>query len=317
MRAKMKKMINKVMGGVLLLAMTLTMNVNASTSEAEFTEIMENTDPKLMVSSYEIVEGQTVGGEEFTMKVNVVNTNQYADAMNVMVTYTSDTDNVRLVDCVANQHYEAFVGAGESFSFLMEMEAMDVYEMDAMVMTFQFTYYDKNGVGYQNASMITPKIYKSCEMEINSLNVADTAMVGANSLVNLRYSSTGKLPIASAAMIIEGDISESGKEIALEGIADSEQKSFDYYVDFLSEGEQTLSISFKYQDEDGREYVIKPQEFKVVVSPYQSQVTNVSQVGKSNLVTDENEVYFLAGSIAIIVAVVAVAAIFAVKGKKK
>ena len=317
MRAKMKKMINKVMGGVLLLAMTLSMNVNASTSEAEFTEIMENTDPKLMVSSYEIVEGQTVGGEEFTMKVNVVNTNQYADAMNVMVTYTSDTDNVRLVDCVANQHYEAFVGAGESFSFLMEMEAMDVYEMDAMVMTFQFTYYDKNGVGYQNASMITPKIYKSCEMEINSLNVADTAMVGVNSLVNLRYSSTGKLPIASAAMIIEGDISESGKEIALEGIADSEQKSFDYYVDFLSEGEQTLSISFKYQDEDGREYVIKPQEFKVVVSPYQSQVTNVSQVGKSNLVTDENEVYFLAGSIAIIVAVVAVAAIFAVKGKKK
>lgn len=296
---------------------TESQSQNSRVSAANLETILSNSEPKLIVDSYQIISGQATKGEAFTMRINIRNTNEYADAYNVLMTYTSETDNVRLKDERTNQHYEEFVGAGEVITYEMEFEVLDYFEMDTMIMNFMCTYVDKNGDGYTNSSLITPKINKNCTMKIHALTVADNAVVGAKSLVNVRYSSTGTLPIKSAVMIIEGDILESKKEIELEGVSETEQKSFDYYVNFSSEGEQTLKISFRYMDEEGNEYTLEPKEYSVNVSPYQTTSAKVTKQQQAGFITSENKNYILIGCVAVIVIVLLVSAIWAVKSKDK
>lgn len=283
----------------------------------DVSQVLQNTEPKLIVDSYKVVKGEKSKGEEFTLQINIRNTNQYADAYNVLSTYSSDTDNVRLIDEKTNQHYEEKINAGEVVSYELEMEVLDYYEMDTMVMNFMFTYVDENGVGYSNSSQISPRIVKNCVLEVNSLSIAENAVVGAKALVNVRYSSTGSLPVKAATMIIEGDFPEGKKEFELEGVSDTEQKYFDYYVSFSNPGTQKVSISFKYTDENGQEYELEPETFQVEVSPYEENVTNVKQLDESNLLTGENRKYVIAGCIGVILILIIIGAIAILKKQEE
>ncbi len=286
-------------------------------TDSDIPRVLQNTEPKLIVDSYEVVKGEKSKGEEFTLKVNIRNTNQYAAAYNVLSTYSSDTDNVRLIDEKTNQHYEEKIDAGEVVSYELEMEVLDNYEMDTMVMNFMFTYVDENGVGYTNSSQISPRIVKNCALEINSLSIAENAMVGAKALVNVRYSSTGSLPVKSAIMIIEGDILEGKQEFELEGVSDNEQKYFDYYVSFSNPGTQNVSISFKYTDENGQEYMVEPETFQVEVSPYEKNVTNVKQVDDRDLFAGENKRYIVAGCIGVVMILIIIGVIAILKKQEE
>lgn len=286
-------------------------------TDSSIKEVLEDSEPRLIVDSYEIVKGERSKGERFTIKINVRNTNQYADAYNVLVTYSSESDNVRLIDEKTNQHFEEKVNKGEVISYEMEMEVLDYYEMDTMIMNFVFAYLDEDGNGYTNVSQISPKIVKNCVMEINSLSVAENAVVGAKALVNVRYSSTGSLPIKSATMIIEGDILEGKQEFPLEGIMDNEQKYFDYYVSFSNPGTQNVSISFKYTDENDQEYTLEPETFQVEVSPYDSTVAEVKQADKEGLFSAANKKYMIAGIVGVVVIIIVVGAIVVLKKQEE
>lgn len=286
-------------------------------TDADVKDILEKTEPKLMLESYKITNGYATKGNKFVMKVNVKNTNKYADAYNILITYTSDSDNVRLVDEKTNQHFEEVIRAGETISYDLEFEVLDYYEMDTMIMNFTFSYLDKYGDGYTTSSMITPKVNKNCILKVNSLAVADHAIVGAKSLVNVRYSSEGTLPIQSVKMIVTGDILDGRKVFDLEGVSENEQKTFDSYVNFSKDGEQKIVINFEYTDENGNVYTSDPQQYTVNVSSYEAAKVSVGQTDSSSFITEENRVYIVVGCVAVLVILVLLVGIFAAKSKEK
>lgn len=276
-------------------------------------DILKELEPKLIVESYEIVDGQMAKGEEFTLQVNVRNTNVYANAFNVITTFTVETDNVRLVDTTANQKYDAAIPAGQIVSYEYQCEVMDNYDVEIMIMNFGFSYEDKYGRNYSNASMITPKIDKSCVLEINSLAVAEKAAVGAKALVNVRYSSTGALPVKNAVMVIDGNIIGGRKEVELSELLNNEQRSVDYYVNFSDAGAQKLTIGFQYADENGNIYEVAQKEFEVEVSNYHATVTDDESNTVSNLLADENKKYVIIGVASMGIAVLAIVVIIILK----
>lgn len=282
-------------------------------------ELLKEMQPKLIVESYEIVDGQLAKGEEFTLQISVRNTNAYADAFNVVTTFTTETDNVRLVNEVANQKYDEMIPAGQTVTYDYRCEVMDSFDMDTMVMNFFFSYEDKYGRSFENTSMITPRIHKSCVLSINSLSVAENATVGAKALVNLRYSSTGTLAVKNAVMMIDGNILGGTKEVELAELTNDEQRSMDYYVNFSEAGEQLLSISFRYTDENGNEYEVEKQEFAVEVNNYHATVTN-DEKASSVLLDEENRKYVIIGAASFGLAVLCIIVIVVLKssmGKQK
>lgn len=276
-------------------------------------EILKELEPKLIVESYEVVDGQIAKGEEFTLQIKVHNTNVYANAFNVITTFTTETDNVRLIDMTANQKYDAAIPAGQIVAYEYQCEVMDDYEMDTMIMNFIFSYEDKYGRNYSNTSMITPKIDKSCVLEINSLAVAEKATVGAKALVNVRYSSTGALPVKNAVMTIDGNIIGGRKEVELSELMNNEQRTVDYYVNFSDAGEQVLTIGFRYEDENGTFYELEHKEFKIEVNNYHATVTNEDNKAVSKLLDDENKKYVIIGVVSFGVAIIAIVVIIVLK----
>ena len=269
-------------------------------ADADVKALLERTEPRLMLESYKIISGHPTKGNKFAIRVNVKNTNRYADAFNVLMTFTLESDNVRLVDEKANQHFEEVIRAGETISYELELEVRDYYEMDTMIMNFMFSYLDKNGDGYSTSSMITPKVNKDCILKINSLAVADHAIVGAKSLVNVRYSSEGILPIESVKMIVSGDILDGIKVYDLEGVDENEQKTFDHYINFCNPGEQEIKISFEYTDENGNVYTTEPQQYSVNVSSYEAAKVSVGKSDSTGLITEENRIYIVIGCVAVL-----------------
>lgn len=72
----------------LVVGMLIPVKVMAAPDDTDSSikEVLEDSEPRLIVDSYEIVKGERSKGERFTIKINVRNTNQYADAYNVLVT---------------------------------------------------------------------------------------------------------------------------------------------------------------------------------------------------------------------------------------
>lgn len=310
--------------GVMLCALFLTLpalEVSAgSVAEGEsnfLEEILKVTNPRLMVSGYEVKEGKIVQEEPFSLEVDVTNANVHADAYNVMVTFTSASDNVRLADGETNQVFWEKIPAGETVSFTMDYEVPAQYASDTLVMEYNISYLDQYGEGYSNVSSITPKIDKSCEMMINSLSVAGKAVVGSKTLINVRYSSEGALEMKEAKMLLEGDISGGSKEVVLEVPDAGQQKSLDYYVSFGEEGAKNLTISFVYTDENGEEHRVAGESFAVEVSKYQTAVVNVTQDNPLTFVTEANKYYIAAGCGCALAALLLIVCIAILKMKNK
>ncbi len=301
------------------------LGVQATENDAEMIkiteEILRESEPKLMVESYEITDGEVSKGEEFTLQIKVRNTNAYANAFNVVTTFTAKTDNVRLVDTVANQKYDAEIPAGQTVTYEYRCEVMDIYERDTLVIEFNFSYADKYGRTYGNNSMITPRIDKNCILSINSLSVAEGATVGAKALVNVRYSSTGMLDVKNAKMVIDGNIIGGTKEVELTELTSNEQRSMDYYVNFSEAGDQVLAISFVYSDENGNEYELEKQDFTVKVNSFQATVTSDDGTAVSSLLDEENKKYAIIGVASLGVVILLIIVIIVVKcttsGQKK
>lgn len=280
-------------------------------------EILKVTDPRLMVSGYEVVEGEIAQEEAFSLEVDVTNVNEYADAYNVLLTFNSASGNIRLADGETNQVFWETIPAGQSVSFTMDYEVPAQYTSDTMVIEYNISYLDQYGNGYNNLSSITPKIDKSCEMLINSLSVAQKAVVGSKALVNVRYSTEGALEMKSARMLLEGDIAGGNKEVVLEVVEGGQQKSLDYYVSFDEEGAKSLTISFVYTDENGNEHILEGETFTVEVSKYQTAVVNVTQEGPLTFVTEANKYYIAAGCGCALVTLLLIMCIAVLKKNKK
>ncbi len=311
------KKITCMLSAVLLMAISMRVNATEVSADIVASNILSNTEPRLMVSGYEVTEGKIAQEEGFTLSVDVTNVNKYADAYNVQVTYTSKTTNVRLADGETNQVFWEEIPAGETVSFTMDYEVLSAYESDTIIMEYTFGYIDQYGAGYTNVSTISPKIDKSCEMTINSLSVAENAVLGSKALINVRYSASGSLEMKSAKMLIEGSIAGGSKEVDLEVSSKGLQKSLDYYVNFEEEGTQEVVISFVYTDENGTEYKVDSESFSVEVSKYQTAITNVTQEKTYAFVNDDNKYYIVAGCGCALVVVLLCAVITSLKAKNK
>lgn len=256
----MKKIVSAVLSLLCLVGM-FQMEVQATG-----TEVLSEGEPKVMVSSYELVDGNMMKGEKFSLKLNIENTNQYADAYNVLLSVTSKTDNVRIVTEESNQFFFEEIGAGETVTCTLNLEALEQTEADAMVLDCAFTYTNKYMLEYTNTSSITPILQKQCALGINSVSFSATPTVGARSLVSVRYENTGATIISNVKMTLEGDIADSPKVIELEGVTVGEQKYADCYVNFQSVGNQQIKVYFTFENEEGDTFEVAPVTYQVKVN---------------------------------------------------
>lgn len=277
-------------------------------SSAQATSITDNLmyyNPKVIVTSYEVEEGVVAKGEEFTLKVEATNMNEFSTAYNATISLTS-TDNIYIAEGNSNVVYFDTIKAGETVSFSMKLGVMESVMTETVVITFTSLYNDELGNEYGVETAITPKIADRVKMEIPAISVANKAVVGAKALVSVRYSNTGDTPISEIRMNIEGNIHEDQKSVDLGELDANEQKYLDYYVTFNQQGDQSLSISFEYEDGNGNVYTISDKEYSVVVYSYTEIEDESGVIGTEKLALGEKEIYMLIAGGAVVAIILVV-----------
>ena len=289
-------------------------------STAQATGIEDNLmyyNPKVIVTSYEIEEGVVAKGEEFTLNVEVTNMNEFSPAYNATISLTS-TDYIYIAEGNSNVVYFDTIKAGESVSFSMKLGVMENVMTETVVLTFTSLYNDELGNEYGVESAITPKLADKVKMEIPAISVANKAVVGAKALVSVRYSNTGDTPISKIRMNIEGNIHEEQKSVDLGDLDADEQKYLDYYVTFNQQGDQSLNISFEYEDEKGNIYTIDEKEYSLVVYSYTETGDESGVIGTEKLPLGEKEIYMLiAGGATVAIILVVMIVMLSLNMRKK
>ena len=257
------------------------------------------SEPKVVVTSYEIVEGTVANGEEFTIKVQLTNMNQYSAAYNIVTAMNSSNDNIVIMGEKSNLVYFDMIPAGGTVEFLMNCKMLDIEENGLTVLSFNSSYYNAYGYAYNVESKITLAVENQAQLEILAITVSENAVVGANALVSVRYSNAGNSKLKNIRMKIEGNIEEEQKVAELGSLDEDVQKYF------KETGNQDLRISFEYQDKGGNVQEIGSYEYSLNVYPHVISEENEYVVDTNKIKLGVKEVYMLViGSVLLLILIV-------------
>lgn len=282
--------------------------------QASSEEILQGLNPVLTLSSYEVLEGTLTNGEEVTIRFYVTNSNQYADAYNVIISYYTEDGGLFLPMGASNQSYIDVIERGQTEFIDMKLQVSNIFAGEAFTITMMMEYSNFIGDGFSNTTLLTPNFTKKSELEIQSVFLAKSAVRNNKSLVNITYKNIGSTDITRITMNIEGNIAEEQKSVELEPVEQEKQVIFDYYVNFLETGQQILKISFVYEDENGTIQEIEEKEYTINV------------VDRENIVSDEilqdtntknSAIWLYAGSICAVIAVLLSVVLIYIKWKEK
>lgn len=288
----------------MLLVFGIVMNCTTVHATEDSTSNMY-IEPKVVVTAYEIVEGTVANGEEFTIKVQLTNMNKYASAYNIVTAMNSYNNNIVITEEKSNLVYFETIAAGETVEFLMSCKMLDVEDNGLTVLAFDSTYYNAYGYQYTVESKVALAVENQAQLEIPTIVVSENAVVGANALVSVRYSNTGKAKLKNIRMKIDGNIEDAQKVVDLGSLDAGAQKYIDYYVTLKETGNQKLQISFEYQDKGGNIQEIGPYEYSLNVYPYVISEETEYVVNTNKIKLGVKEIYMLViGSILLLIMII-------------
>ncbi len=267
------KLLKKITVFVVAL-ITAVSSATSTVNAANVASVLKGADPVIMATGYKIVDGSVEIGQEFTIEVTIQNMNKYATAYNVLVDTASEDLDLRMVDGAVNQHYYPSLAPGETKTFTQTYKLEERYPYNSAMLTFTFYYCDEKGEEYDNRTIITPLVITPCKLNLNVLSVANTATIEERSLVNVRCTNDGINDIENIVMKIEGPILDNQKSVELGSLVANEQLMKDCYVNFTASGEQTLTISFEYEDKNGNKFTLDPETYTVMVNELSQSTVN-------------------------------------------
>ena len=238
----------------------------------------ENTSkPRILLEKYEITDGRLVPGANVKMSMTFKNESATADARDVLVTYSTENNDINPVFGASNQFYIDKIPAKETRTIEVKMEVSQEIDMRQMSedttenasknvkLSMNIKYRTSSGGEESNELNILLPVTQECVLDIKNVSLADNVKLGADSLVSLVYANTGISSVYNVVMHIQGEIPDDQKTSKIGNVGTGAQQAIDYYITLQKEGKQVVKINFTYEDEDGNEYSTEEKEYTIYV----------------------------------------------------
>ena len=221
--------------------------------------------PAIILEAYG-VDGTLSPGEDIILQYTLRNTSSSADVSNVVVTVSDSRGYFYPSQGRSNQdHIPAIpsLGASEgSFRLTVNRDApAGIHNL-----TFKMQY---QGSGSAN-SMLTIDCSISLEirgdlLETVGVSLQEQCVEGVPAFLSVSYKSNGKQELSGVRVLVDGNIADAGREIAVGALRPGLSGIAEGAVVFLGAGEQTLSVSLAYETADGQLVISEPTTSECVV----------------------------------------------------
>lgn len=261
-------------------------------SSNSFVSAATTNQAKIMIEAYDIIKGKVVEGGKIELELTFKNIDSKLTAENITVDLEAVDDMMYPIYGESNQIFIEKIQPKGTHKVKVKLDiAPSLKERTAVRLNFLISYFDKINGESRNETFILLPTVQECVMNVKNLSVANTATLGAKSLISVACVNAGITEIYEAFMYIEGDILAEQKKVLIGNIPVGEQMNFDTSVNFQKAGEQTIKIQFEYKDSEGHkfktseaEYIIHVTENEVATKePLDADSKEPSQVDNSIL----------------------------------
>jgi hypothetical protein len=226
--------------------------------EASYNSVVE-------VEGYAIEEGYIEAGKEANVVLTLRNTNRDANAVNIVVTVSSNSGMVYPKYGDDNQFYVGDLEAGKNTTVTIPIVVASSFVSDYVDFNCTMNYV-MDGMKITNSSTMVLPGLSNVAISVNSLEVSAHAVKNSQSLLSINYSNKGAYNINDAVVVVDGNVSEATKEIDLGTVAAGKAYNKDCNVIYTESGEQTITVMLKYTDVNGEQVQSDLGTFRVTVA---------------------------------------------------
>lgn len=217
------------------------------------------------VESYTIEGGMLEAGKDVTVNFNLHNTSDTYSASSIIMTMTSSSGMIYPVYGTDNQIYVGTIGAGKTKTVSVPVTVSSFFRVDSVDITCQFDYISSNNK-LGNTSTIVIPASGGTTLGVKSIDLSSHAIVNGKSLLSFRYANNSEVNITDAKLVINGNVSKNSKAIKLDTAYAGKSYNKDFYVTFVEDGDQEITVTLEYTDIDGSEVSTDLGTYRILVS---------------------------------------------------
>lgn len=219
-------------------------------------ESIDNSQPRLMVVSYEIEDG-FISPEE-TKKLTVTLKNMHASkaVSNIKLSISEDADEIRVTGM--GTKYVSSISAGGYYSWVVEIRAVHTATVGEHKLNFSCEYEDSNGSGYSANDLIRLEVRQPAELSFDGVKLPVKVVQEETVTLNINLMNTGKTPLYNCKVDFDIEGLDAGGS-SFVGVIEAQQNSTasaNLLVASNKTGEIKGTVTITYEDTFGNEYTL-------------------------------------------------------------
>lgn len=220
--------------------------------EVEVTE--DNSQPRLMVVSYEIEDGFISPEETKTLTITLKNMHSKKQVSNIKLSVSEDSDEIRPTGM--GTKYVDSIGANKYYTWSVELKAVHTATIGEHKLSFSCEYEDQNGSGYNADDTLRIEVRQPALLEFDGAKLPVKVVQEDTVTVNINLMNTGKAPLYNCKVDFKIDGLDSGGSSFVGEIAPQESAtaSANLRVDSELTGKVTGTIIITFEDSFGEKF---------------------------------------------------------------
>ena len=216
----------------------------------------DNSQPRLMVTDYEIDGGFISPEETKSITITVKNTHASKSVSNIKLSVSEDTDEIRPTGM--GTQYVSYIGAGKYYSWVVELKAIHTATVGEHKLSFSCEYEDENGSGYGANDTIRIEVRQPAELAFDGAKLPVKVVQDETVTLNINLMNTGKTPLYNCKVDFDiTGLDAGGSSFVGEiGAQQSATASANLLVDSSKIGKVNGVITVTYEDTFGNQYIL-------------------------------------------------------------
>ncbi len=221
----------------------------------------ENTSkPKIIVSNYVCDPLIVMAGEEFDLKLTLMNTHKDKAVKNIKMFLTlaeetsSETEksgNIFTPVNSSNTFYFDSIRPKGTVDKSLRLYVVPDAQPKTYTLTVNFEYEDSKGTEYTATELLGINVKQMTELQIDEFSVPETVEQGMPVTVAFSYYNTGKVTLSNLMIKVEGDVDCPNKNTYIGNMESGYSDYFETTFTPNTVGEVPVSIVISYEDPSG------------------------------------------------------------------
>lgn len=184
-------------------------------AEEETTKPVNKSEPRLIITGYEIDKGEIKAGDEFELTVYIMNTSDRTSVSNIKFTLSSKEDgneNCFVPMSGSSTMFVKRIGIGETIPLVVEMTAKPTLEAKSYPLTIEAEYEDYEVTPYTSRESISIPVTQELRISTGNVEVMPASIeVGSQSNIMFPINNLGKSKVYNVSVTFEGDSITGGE----------------------------------------------------------------------------------------------------------